>query len=502
MSLSSHFYRKMKITCPIHSAANRTPTAIALRDAQHVFTYAETEAQVVACTRRLLALGMQSGNRVAILAANSVYYVFAIFALNRLGVSFVPLNLRWSPDSWRQTVARAGCVMILTDTEHATAAGSLNLPVFLLGGEKSKNGNRVSEPGGYKRTTLDLQIESSLFFTSGSSGEPKGVVLTLGNHYYNALGSNQNIPLQSGDCWLASLPFYHVGGISILFRCVLAGAAAAILPRVNWKELIESDWCQVITHISLVPTQLTQLIQSKKHREFLAGLKCILLGGAPLPVDLHQQIRDLKLPVLLTYGLTETASQVTTLTAGDPPEKLATTGRCLSYRQVSILNERGEPLSVGEVGEIAVRGEVLFAGYLNGEQKYGTNDWFRTGDLGFLDRDGYLFVRGRKDDLIISSGENIYPAEIENVARGFAGVSDCAVIGVDDSKWGQRPLLFVAATTPKSFPVAELRKYLKRKLAKILLPERIIVLAQLPKRLIGKVDRAELQRVASGKMRK
>ncbi len=490
----------MKITCPIHQAAQRIPTARALWDSQRSFTFAETEKRIVIRTCYYRTLGLTTGMRVAILADNSAEYAITIFALQRLGVSFVPLNLRWSLTAWQLVSKYAGCVLILSDPEHAALAAQLNLPVFLLGSEASVTENESHKTIGQIPTTIDLRAESSVFFTSGSSGEPKGVILSYGNHYYNALGSNQNIVLQPEDCWLAALPFYHVGGISVLFRCALAGAAAAVIPQSDWEQLFTVNLRPQVTHVSLVPTQLARLLQSEETSKFLAGLKCILLGGAPLQADLLSQILERSLPVFTTYGLTETASQVTTVSVGDPAEKLATAGCCLPYRQVCILNEAGEPLPAGKVGEIAVQGEVLFAGYLGIGQPSKMGEWFCTGDLGTLDQHGYLSVRGRKDDLIISGGENIYPAKIENVARNFPGVLDCVVIGVDEPNWGQRPLLFVETTAPDSFPLAELWKYLRRRLVRILLPDRILVLSQLPKRSIGKVDKLELRRLASEKL--
>jgi O-succinylbenzoic acid--CoA ligase len=278
---------------------------------------------------------------------------------------------------------------------------------------------------------IPLERPATIIFTSGSTGVPKAALHAFGNHYYNALGSNANIPLRSGDRWLHSLPLYHVGGLSILFRCLLAGATVA-LPRQG-TPLGEAIDELGATHVSLVSTQLLRLLRGKAD---LAGLEAVLMGGGPVPAPLVDEAVARGLPIHTSYGLTETASQVTTTPPGASPGELGTSGRLLPYREIAI--------SGG--GEILVRGQTLFAGYVEGgktERALDADGWFHTGDLGELNENGYLRVLGRQDNLFVSGGENIQPEEIEEALYGLPGVDEAVVVPVPDEEFGARPVAFV-----------------------------------------------------------
>jgi o-succinylbenzoate---CoA ligase len=260
---------------------------------------------------------------------------------------------------------------------------------------------------------------------------PKAAIHTFGNHYYSALGSNANIALRPGDRWLHSLPLYHVGGLSILFRCLLAGATIA-LPQPG-NPLSEAIASFGATHVSLVSTQLSRLLREGTD---LGGLKAVLLGGGPIPPPLVDEALARGLPVHTSYGLTEMASQVTTTPPGASLEELRTAGRVLPNREVSI--------SEGE--EILVRGATLFAGYVEAEELDRPLDeggWFHTRDLGTLDENGYLRVRGRIDNLFVSGGENVQPEEIEEALCRLEGVREAVVVPVPDEEFGARPVAFV-----------------------------------------------------------
>jgi O-succinylbenzoic acid--CoA ligase len=481
----------MKMTCLLRNAALNWPDAIALHDGDRNISYIELERLIVGQARRLKRLGIQSGDRVGILARNSAEYAALLFAVSRLGASTVLLNVRHSPREWNDMLAESQASLLLVDAEHHSTLDSPTIPVWVIDDDHSDSISRIVPADETIPRDIDTEWEMTVTFTSGSSGKPKGVILTYVNHYFNALGSNENIPLQSGDCWLLSLPLYHVGGISILFRSALAGSSAHIMRRFDAAAanvLIDSG---VVTHLSLVPTMLTTLLQHRDYRPLPATFKAILLGGAPVPTSLIERARELKLLLLTSYGLTETGSQVCTLGPQDSPEKLNTSGRPLKYRELRILDVNGLHASADAVGEIAVRGEVLFKGYLGGEI-LDPDSWFHTGDMGTLDSDGYLTVCGRKDDMLISGGENIFPREIEAQVESFPGVLDCAVIGVPDTKWGERPVLFVETAASADCNLDELKRHLRERLARMKVPDTIIVTDKLPRIGIGKIDKARL----------
>ena len=272
---------------------------------------------------------------------------------------------------------------------------------------------------------------ATIIFTSGSTGAPKAALHTFGNHYHSALGSNANIALRPGDRWLHSLPLYHVGGLSIIFRCLLAGATVAF-PQPG-TTLGESIAGLAATHISVVSTQLSRLLRESAN---LGGLEAVLMGGGPVPSSLVDEALVRGLPLHTSYGLTEMASQVTTTPPGASLRELRTSGRALPGREVS-LSERGE---------ILVRGATLFAGYVEGEESDRPLDeegWFHTRDLGELDESGYLRVGGRLDNLFISGGENVQPEEIEEALCRLNGVDEAVVVPVSDEEFGARPVAFV-----------------------------------------------------------
>lgn len=484
----------MIITCPLHAAAQSWPDAVACYDGGTRFTFAEWESVVNHHAQRLRQLGIGDGDRVAILARNSPDYVAVLLALPRIGAVAVPLNLRWSQTDWQSLIERTWAKLLLTDAEHAAAIPRQNFQSYVVGDDLHGNSlSRIAPAGGLIAPSIDTEQEATIMFTSGSSGTPKGVILTCGNHYFNALGSNENIHLAPGDCWLLSLPLYHVGGIAILYRCLLAGAAIRFVERFDVAKtnvLIESG---SVTHLSLVPAMLGEPLRQRDQRPTPRALKAILLSGAPAPSQLIVLARQMGLPLLTSYGMTETASQVCTLNPLDTSDKWHTVGRPLLYRELRVVDDSGRSTPANGEGEIAVRGEVVFKGYLDErDSAFNVGGWFRTGDVGYLDADGYLVVCGRKDDMLISGGENIHPREIEAVAESYPGVAGAAVIAVPDAEWGARPVLFVETISPASFDVNSLEQSLEARLARLKLPKEVIVLDRLPRTAIGKIEKTGL----------
>jgi len=493
------------LKCPVYLNAGQSPNRVALRDGRFSLTYRELESRITEYAGRLLRLGVKEDDRVAIISLNSIDYAALIFTLYRIGASAVPINLRQTPDRWKRCIEETNCRLVLIDRGRHDAAKELGFPTIVI----DKNGwHGFSDPDGEVLSqevphVVPADSETTVIFSSGSTGSPRGVVLTFGNHYHNALGSNSNIPLMEDDCWLAVLPFYHVGGLAILFRSALAGSSVYVMDRFNARRIGRLIDEKMVTHISLVPTMLERLIEERKLRPFPGSLRAVLLGGAPVPEKLARMIIDRSIPALTTYGMTETASQIATLSPGDPPEKLRSSGRPLSQCEVKIIDAAGRPVVKGSPGEIAVRGEIVFKGYLGEEatDTFDSHGWFWTGDVGFFDDEGYLFVVGRKDAMFVSGGENINPREIENAAMGFPGVTESSVIAVEDERWGHRPVLFVSIRI-KPLPGAGARRavpllqaFLREHLPPIMVPDEIVVIDEFPRTTIGKIDKVKLREI-------
>jgi o-succinylbenzoate---CoA ligase len=361
---------------------------------------------------------------VALYLPKDERYVTLMLAVIRAGHVACPVSDRLPPGGVAELLQRAACAALISDDDEL-------LPRAGAGLCRLRPGRLLEDRQRGESADIPLKRPATIVFTSGSTGTPKAALHTFGDHYYNALGSNANIMLRQEDRWLHSLPLYHVGGISILFRCLLTGATIA-LPE-HGTPIGEAITDLGATHVSLVSTQLLRLLQEDVE---LGRLKAVLMGGGPVSASLVDEALSRGLPVHTSYGLTEMASQVTTTPPGAPLEALRTAGRVLPEREVSISEE----------GEILVRGATLFAGYVEGKTldlPLDTDGWFHTGDLGELDENGCLRVLGRKDNLFISGGENIQPEEIEEILCRLDGIDEAVVVPVDDPEFGHRPVAFV-----------------------------------------------------------
>jgi len=397
--------------------------------------------------------GVRESDRVALLGNNSVEYILTLMALLRITAVACPISPRL-PDG---TISK---LIELIVCGHSISFYGYDRKTIISGVNRIDTGDILASAatGRPAGDTITLEQDATILFTSGSSGEPKAVLHSYGNHYHSALGSNGNIPFGQDDRWLLSLPLYHVGGIGILFRAVLDGGAV-VVPHAR-QNLDETILQHRVTHISLVPTQLYRLIQhTEEITRVSKQLETILLGGGPAPKPLIEETVKYRLPLCTSYGLTEMASQVTTTARSDPPEKLATSGKLLDHRELKISAEK----------EILVRGETLFRGYVEGDQLNRTTDhdgWFATGDVGAIDKDGYLTFTGRKDNMFISGGENIHPEEIENALYLLPSIVEALVVPKEDAEYGLRPVAFVryAGDSPPdhSALVTHLEKHLSR----------------------------------------
>jgi O-succinylbenzoic acid--CoA ligase len=323
---------------------------------------------------------------------------------------------------------------------------------------------------------------ATLVFTSGSTGTPKAVLHSWANHLYSAKGSNANLPLHSGDRWLLSLPLYHVGGLAILVRCALAGAAVAVPDQdASLSATLDATGA---THASLVATQLRRLLEA---REALPRrVRGLLLGGGPLPEGLLRRGHERSWPLHTSYGSTEMASQITTTPPGAPLSTLRTAGRRLPHRR----------LRIDADGQILVAGPTLCLGIAEGNALHDprTHGWLPTGDLGRLDAQGRLHVQGRTDRQFISGGENIQPEELEAALERGDRIARAVVVPVPDPEYGRRPVAFLR-TTGGPLP-EEWRDRLRAELPSFKVPDAAYPLPEAATEGRMKVDRADLIRRA------
>ena len=418
-----------EIPCIIAAHAASTPDAPALVGATARYTYRDLDAAITTVAENLRALNVSRGDCVALYLAQDLTYPILVLGILRLGAIAAPLNTRTPPTALTSIFAATRCVLVITDNEEllaaaAPAAPTYRAPMFLA----SIHNVTVHAP----RVTTERP--AVIVMTSGSTGQPKPAVLTYGNLLANARLSNANLPLAPGDAWLLSLPLYHVSGLGVVFRCIAAGAAMVVpAPTTEIAHALNDPG---VTHVSLVATQLARSLRDPEQTARLASLKAILLGGSALPASLLQDALRRQLPIYITYGLTETASQVATSRLRAWPDDQRPTARALELENVRINAD----------SEIEVRGPTLFSGYLDRgalDLSLTEDGWFRTGDSGTMDADGNLVVHGRIDNMFISGGENIQPEEIEAALYRLDGVAQAVVAPIPDDEFGRRPVAFI-----------------------------------------------------------
>ncbi|NMC43301.1 MAG: acyl--CoA ligase [candidate division Zixibacteria bacterium] len=477
------------IACPLRIAARTTPDRIALSDPDRSMTFAEWDAAAVGTVESFQAGGILPGQAVAVLGRNSIDYAVLFFAALRYGLILTPLNTRLTVADWRQQLSAVHCRLVVADREFQPQAIDLGIPSVSMT-------NIIA--GTAADVDRDVEVEmppdrdALLIFSSGSTGRPRGVVLTGGNLYFSALGLATILPPGPEDVWLAVLPFFHIGGISILYRAALGACGVHIRPCFDAADVLETLAPARITLLPLVPTMLGELLAADS-ANLLRGLKAIIVGGAAFDASLRREAEAKRLPILTTYGQTETASMVTILDKSDRPELWSTAGRVLPYREIMIASDDGEPVPAGTMGRILVRGEVVAGRLLAGLQvRCRPEDWFDTGDNGVMNASGYLKVMGRGDSIIVSGGENIDLTRIEAILTGVSGVKGAVVLARADKKWGHRPVAFVE---PSGEDISEerIREELGAQLPRFMHPDRIIIVRPLPLTATGKYDRAALR---------
>jgi O-succinylbenzoic acid--CoA ligase len=326
---------------------------------------------------------------------------------------------------------------------------------------------------------------SAVVATSGSSGRPREVVFTSANIAASVAASQMRIGNDGGDRWLLCLPLWHVGGISVVWRSLAVGGSVLLHPGFDAEAVADDLRFGRATIASLVPTMLHRILEN--HPGSYDGVEAVLLGGAPAGTELVERALDAGLPVRQTYGMTEACSQVATVAAGEQRDALGTAGRPLDGFEVTIVDERGVTVPPGVVGEIAVAGPAVSSGYLGEEPRRGPH---HTGDLGRFDGDGRLVVVGRRDDVIITGGENVYATAVASAMMGLSGVRRCEVFGVPDDDWGEVVVAVVEVDDPTR---TDLDTKARERLEPHQVPKRWLLLEDMPLLDNGKVDRAALR---------
>jgi O-succinylbenzoic acid--CoA ligase len=469
---------------PIRFWAVLQPGRMALKSDRHAWTYAELEAAVSAASDALLARGLGAGEHVALEfpPEESALLSITLHAAHRLGL--LPVLIPSTATTAEREILRARA-----QTDFILTAEGIARPAAAAAAAESPYTEGGAPP--FRR----LDAPAAVVFTSGTSASPRAVVLTHGNFLWSAVASGRNLGVVEGDRWLCCMPLHHVGGLSIVTRCAAYGIAAAFQPRFDADAVNHAIDHEGITLLSLVPTMLSRLLKARGGRPFPSRLRAALVGGGPVEATFLEEAASLGLAALPTYGLTEAASQATTLSPREWPDGLASAGRPLPFVRVEIRDEADRALPAGEEGEIVVRGPIVMAGYLGEPEATAAalrGRWLRTGDTGTWDEAGRLEVLDRRADRIVSGGENVSPMEVERALTTHPGVADVCVVGLPSSEWGQEVAALVEVKPGVAVTMEGLRAYAATRLASFKLPRHVMIVSALPRSAGGKL----LRRVA------
>lgn len=483
---------------PLWHRACTSPKRLALRVGRTSLSFGELEAQVRSVASRLAGLGVVSGDRVALLLSNGAPFVVLVYALARLGAVCVPLSTRLAAPELRERISDCEPSLLVTEPALFERAREVAAsPVACVDPDHPELlPDAPARPTGMRLRYPQAALQGILY-TSATTGEAKGVMLTFGNHLYSALAVNLHLGANPDDAWLVVLPLYHVGGLAVLWRAALAGCPVILHERFDPDRFCAELRSGIVAFTSLVPTMMQRVLNVWQDSNPPSRLRAVLLGGGPIPQELVVRAARLGWPVAPTYGLTEATSQVTTLRPEEVSVRQESAGRPLFPLEVRAGRSSSRP------AEIRVRGPTVMKGYYRRPtetRRALRGGWLHTGDMGYLDRDGYLHVLARRQDLIISGGENVYPAEVERVLRSHPAVQDAVVVGVAHPTWGQRPVAFVQLASGAELREEELRTFCRQRLAAFKVPDRIWAMVEFPRAGLDKVRRSVLQREAQRRL--
>lgn len=499
-----------------------SPRALALVSDGAALTFEDLAR--AARRRAALLKGVSHGTGcIAFLAANCVEYVLWLVAAQVAGVESVPLNVRLSVPELAAQIADCRPDVVLCDEGHAATArqavvqagGGPSTMVSTFDeamhwpGTRSAGCPEPGAPGSY-----DLGRVCDIVYTSGSTGTPKGVVQTLGNHWHSAVNCCLNLGFSAGiDLWGCPTPLFHMSGFSIVMRMLVCGVGVRLYDRFDARAVNDDALSGRITCLSAVTYQIERMLDDLACRPdsptYPPSLRFVLQGGGPLPPATLRRCEAVGMRVVQSFGMTETASQVVSLSPSDAALHPGSSGQPLASVQLRIAPRDGrsdEAAAPGVQGRILLKSPTLAVGYLNQPQRYRDSfteeGWFDTGDLGHVDDRGYLYVVCRRSDLIISGGENVYPAEVEEALLRHPLVSRALVTGVPDPRWGAVPAALcvphgVAADASRLPGAEEMRAFCRETLAAYKCPRTVLWVDELPLTASGKPRRVEAARMLS-----
>ena len=493
----------------LYQRALRTPLRSALTFEGTTWTYAQLQDRVDRLAAVLRALGVCQGDRVGFLGLNQPAFLETLFAAARLGAIFVPLNFRLSGAELTYIVGDAGVHTLIVDAPHQPVIdpirGALPCRHFLSADGPSENWPAI---GALMETHAPIRAgvavaedhTAIIMYTSGTTGRPKGAMLTHANIWWNNVNVLHAYDVLENDVSLLVAPLFHIGGLNVNSLIILQKGGHIVLHRSFDPVRTLDDIARYrVTTMFGVPAMLLFMSQVPGFATAdLSSLGTIVCGGAPVPEPLMRVYADRGVPINQGYGLTETAPFVTFLAPEWGMAKLGSAGKTPMFSELRIVDANGRDIGTPRVnGEVITRGPNIMKGYWNNQEATAAaidpEGWFHTGDIGYLDEDGFLFIADRLKDMVITGGENVYPAEVESVLYDHPAIAEIAVIGLPDQQWGEAVVAIAALKPGATLDLETLRAFGTDRLARFKLPRQLEIVPALPRNPAGKVLKFELR---------
>ena len=490
--------------------ARRTPQRTAIIDDEGSMTFAELNDASNAAANGLLAMGVRGGDGVAILARNHRWFLIANYACARVGARTIMLNTEFSGPQIRDVAAREGAKVIIYDDEYTEAVKLAEAPLGKLRA-LGENPDAEAPSGSTDETLAELIARSShapapaatkrssiIILTSGTTGTPKGANRHAPPTLAPIGGVLSHVPFRSGEVTALPAPMFHALGYLHATIAMTLGSTLVLHRRFKPARVLTDIAEHKVTAVVVVPVMLSRMLDALEKmdpRPDLSSLRIVFASGSQLGAELATRaMKDLGPVVYNLYGSTEIAF-VSIARPQDLRKNPATVGPLIKGVRVKILDEHGAELPQGQVGRIFVGNFFPFEGYTGGGNKEVIDGLMSSGDVGYLDADGLLYVSGRDDEMIVSGGENVFPAEVEDLISGHPDVVEATAIGVDDDEWGARLRAFVVLREQAELTEEAVKEYVRDHLARYKVPREVIFLAELPRNPTGKILKRELRQI-------